>query len=173
MRWIALLACLGLASTASAQTEATHAWSHGTMLEGFVGVATTPTTMGSYGGAFGWELTHRFEMQAMGAWFPRSGGDEFAADMRMLWSLTPRKVIVPYITAGGGLYIGTFDRPDTETDPAAVIGAGVRFYARRQLSVRPEAAFRFVIDGSEVYRVTTFTIALTYHFDKEAVASAR
>ena len=176
MRWMTLLACLGFAATASAQSVpavATHPWSHGTTLEGFVGMATTPTTMGSYGGAFGWELTPRFEIQGLGAWFPRTGTDEFAADLKVLANLVRPATLVPYVTGGAGLYQGTFDRTKSEIDPTAVVGAGAHFYMRRHLSIRPEATMRFAIDQSKVYRVTTITFALTYHFEAHTAGKAR
>ena len=87
MKWTALLALLGFAATASAQSVATNPWARGTTLEAFAGISTTPTTMGTYGGSFGWELTPRFEVQGLGAWFPRSGADEFAADLKLLVNL--------------------------------------------------------------------------------------
>jgi hypothetical protein len=163
---MAFLMVVALSATASAQTApATHAWSHGTTLEGFVGVATTPRTMGSYGGSFGWELTPKFEIQGLGAWFPRTGTDEFAADLKLLVNLLRPTILVPYVAAGAGLYQGTFDRTNAETDPTAVFGAGAHFYLRTHFSIRPEAALRLVIDRSQVYKLATFTFALTYHFE--------
>ncbi|HET9467588.1 MAG TPA: hypothetical protein VFO48_04225 [Vicinamibacterales bacterium] len=166
MRWIVLLVCVALSSTASAQTGPTHPWSRGTTLEGFIGMATHPTTTGSYGGAVGWELTQRFEIQGLGAWFPHTGTDEFAADLKVLMNLIRPTTLVPYVTGGAGLYQGTFDRAKSETDPTAIVGGGAHLYLRRHFSIRPEAAARFVIDRTRVYRVATVTFALTYHFEE-------
>jgi hypothetical protein len=173
MRWITALALLVFATTASAQTAPAHAWSRGTTLEAFVGTTTTPGTMATYGGSLGWELTPRFEVQGLGAWFPRTGTDEFAADLKVLMNLTRPRILVPYVTGGAGLYQGTFDRERSETDPTAVLGAGAHFYLRRHLSIRPEATVRFVMDHSNVYKVATITFALTYHFEEHAVGTAR
>jgi hypothetical protein len=176
MRWIALLACLVFAETASAQSAPVDAnkWSHGTTLEGFAGAAVTPSAMATYGGSFGWELTPRFEVQGLGSWFPQSTGpDEFAADLKVLMNLMPPAILVPYVTGGAGLYQGTFDRADSQIDPTAVVGAGAHFYVRRHLSIRPEATLRFVIDQSKTYKVATITFALTYHFEEHAVGNAR
>jgi hypothetical protein len=169
MRWTALLALLGFAATASAQTVATNRWTRGTTLEAFVGTATTPSTMDTYGGAIGWELTHRFEIQGMGAWFPRRGSDEFAADLKLSLNLTRPSTLVPYVTGGAGLYQGLFDRARAETDPTAVVGAGAHLYVRRHFSVRPEAALRVIVDHSRVYRVATITFALVYHVEEHPV----
>lgn len=169
MRWITALALLAFSATASAQTAPANAWSRGTTLEAFVGTTTTPSTRDTYGAAVGWELTHRFEIQGLGAWLPRKGTDEFAADLKVLMNLIRPSTLVPYVTGGAGLYQGSFDRPRSETDPTASIGAGAHIYVRRHLSVRPEATVRFVIDRSKVYRVATVTFALAYHFEEHAV----
>ena len=168
MRWTALLALLGFAATASAQTVATNAWTRGTTLEAFVGTTTTPSTTDAYGGAIGWELTPRFEIQGLGAWFPRKGSDDFAADLKLLLNLTRPSTLVPYVTGGAGLYQGLFDRTRAETNPTGVAGAGLHLYVRSHFSIRPEAAVRFVIDRSKAYRVTTITVAVTYHFEEHA-----
>lgn len=165
MKWMILLALLFPATT-SAQTAAVNEWSHGTTLEGFVGTTTTPHTTNSYGGAFGWELTHRFEIQGLGAWFPREDSDEFAADLKLLVNLLPPSLLVPYVAGGAGLYVGTLERTSVETDPTAVVGAGMHFYLRRHLSLRPEGTVRFVFDRSKTYKVATITLAVTYHFEE-------
>ena len=60
MRSIIALVLLAISATASAQTAPRQPWDRGTTLEGLAGAATTPRTMATYGGAFGWELTeHR------------------------------------------------------------------------------------------------------------------
>lgn len=169
MRWTVLLALLGFAATASAQSAATNTWTEGTTLEAFAGTSTTPSTMETYGGAIGWELTHRFEIQGVGAWFPRRGADEFAADLKLLVNLTRPSALVPYVAAGAGLYQGLLERARAETNPTGVAGAGVHLYVRSHFSLRPEATVRFVIDRSKTHRVATFTLAVTYHFEEHGM----
>jgi Outer membrane protein beta-barrel domain len=174
MRWIALLALLGFAATASAQTNATNPWSRGTTLDVFVGTATTPKTMETFGAAVGWKLTHRFEIQGVGAWFPQSNvTDEFAADLKLLMNLTRPARIVPYVGGGAGLYQGLLDGTRTETDPTAVIAAGAHLYVRPHWSIRPEVVMRIVIDHSHAYRVTTVAFAVAYHFEEHTAGNAR
>jgi hypothetical protein len=174
MRWMTLLALLGFAATASAQTDATNAWSRGTTLDVFVGTATTPKMMETFGAALGWELTHRFEIQGVAAWLPhRHVTDEFAADLKLLMNLTRPSRFVPYVGGGAGLYQGVFDRARTETDPTAVIAAGAHLYVRPHWSIRPEAVMRIVIDRSHAYRVTTVVFAVAYHFEEHAAGNAR
>ena len=166
MRWAALLALLGFAATASAQTVATNTWTRGTTLEAFVGTTLTPRTMDTYGGSIGWELTPRFEIQGLGAWFPRRGSDEFAADMKLLMNLTRPSTLVPYVAGGAGLYQGSLEGTDDETNPTGVVGTGLHLYLRRHFSIRPEATVRFVIDRAKTHRITSITVALTYHFEE-------
>lgn len=164
MRWVVLLALLFPATT-SAQTAA-NTWTRGTTLEAFLGTATAPRTMDSYGGAIGWELTHRFEIQGLGAWFPRRGSDEFAADLKLLMNLTRPSTLVPYVAGGAGLYQGSLERERAETNPTGVVGTGLHLYVRSHFSIRPEATVRFVIDRSKTHRIATITLAVTYHFEE-------
>lgn len=165
MKWTALLAILGFAATASAQS-APNTWTRGTTLEAFVGTTTTPTTMDTYGGSIGWELTPRFELQGLGAWFPRRGSDDFAADLKLLMNLTRPSTLVPYVAGGAGLYQGSFDRPQAGKDPTAIVAAGAHVYVRPHFSVRPEVALRLVVDHPTVYKVATVTFALVYHIEE-------
>lgn len=188
MKWITLLVLLAWSATASAQTSAANAWSQGTTLEIFAGSATaSPNTTGTFGAAMGWELTHRAEIAGVAAWLAqRNGAEAFAADLRLLVNLTRPSRIVPYLGGGAGMYRGSFDisRADmphfyqrrmaapgmrtsmTFTDPTAVIAAGAHLYVGPHLSIRPEAAVRFVTNDSRVYRVTTVTFALAYHIEE-------
>ena len=169
MKWMLLLAAMTIPGNLFAQTAAVNPWTRGTTLEGFIGTATTPTPMNAYGGAFGWELNHRFEVQGLGAWLPRTTRDEFAADLKLLMNLTLPAIFVPYVAAGAGLYQGTFERRDFETYPTAVVGAGAHLYLRRHLSVRPEATMRFAFADGKAHRITTLTFAVTYHFEEHDV----
>jgi hypothetical protein len=169
-----LLAFLGCAATASAQTDATNVWSRGTTLDVFAGTATTPATTETFGASVGWELNHRFEIQGVGSWFPqRHATDEFAADLKLLVNLTRPSRFVPYLGGGAGLYQGLFDRKRAETDPTAVVAAGAHLYVRRHLSFRPEAAIRFVTDHARHYKVATITLAVAYHVETHSVGNTR
>jgi hypothetical protein len=182
------LALVTVTATASAQTAPGNAWARGTTLQIFGGTATaTPNTTGIFGTAMGWELTHRAEIEGAAAWLAqRNGSEAFAADLRLLINLTRPSTIVPYAGGGAGMYRGSFDtsraalphfyqrrvnsarmrQSVTFTDPTAVVAAGVHMYVARHLSVRPEAAVRFVTDDSRVYRVTTITFSLAYHVEE-------
>ena len=191
MRWMALLVFLMFCTTASAQTPPANEWSRGTTLQIFGGTGTaTPNTTGIFGTAVGWELTHRAEIEGLAAWLAqRNGSEAFAADLRLLINVIRPSRIVPYAGGGAGLYRGSFDTSHaamphfyqrrlapgglrtsmTFTDPTAIIAAGAHVYVGRHLSIRPEAAVRFVTDDSRVYRVTTVTFSLTYHVEEHGM----
>ena len=53
-------------------------------------------------------------------------------------------------------------------DPTAVIAGGANFFVARHFSMRPELTLRLVTNGSDVYKVTTLTVALIYHVEDHA-----
>ena len=193
MKWITVmvLALVGCAATVSAQTAVPNAWSRGTTLAIFGGTAAaSPNTTGTFGAAMGWELNHRAEIEGVAAWLvQRHGAKAFAADLKLLINLTRPSRIVPYVGGGAGLYQGSFATPRTEmphfyqrriatdgartpmtfTDPTAIVAGGAHLYVGRHLSIRPEAAVRFVTDDARAYRVTTVTFSLVYHVEEHAV----
>jgi len=88
-------------------------------------------------------------------------------------NLTRPSRFVPYVGGGAGLYRGLFDRTRAETNPTAVMAAGAHLYVRRHLSIRPEAAIRFVTDHSRNHRVATVTLAVAYHVEEHGVGNTR
>jgi hypothetical protein len=196
MRWIFLLAVLGLSSaTASAQTDNANPWNRGTTLTIFGGAATaSPNTTGTFGTALGWELTHRVEIEGAAAWLSkRRGAHAFAADLKGLVNLTRPGPAVPYVGGGIGMYRGIFDTPmaamptfyrrrmanaiapmsTSYTDPTAVVALGGHLYVARHFSIRPEATIRFVTHDHRSYRVGTITIGGVYHVEEHVAAAGR
>ncbi|RPI55759.1 MAG: hypothetical protein EHM55_06895 [Acidobacteria bacterium] len=194
MRWFTLLlALVGFAASASAQTVASNPWDRCTTVQVFGGAATaSPNTTGTFGTAIGWELTHRAEIEGTAAWFAqRRDTQAFAADLKLLVNLTRPATIVPYLGGGAGLYRGTFDAarsdvPDfyrrrmtgatpisrlSYTDPTAVITGGAHVYFARHFSIKPEATVRFVMDQADSYTVTAVTFAIVYHVEDHLSAN--
>lgn len=178
-----LLAC---AAPASAQPVSGNEWSHGTTLGVFAGTSTGSETQGTIGGALGWEINHRLELEGTGAWFIARHGDEaFAAELKVIASLTRPNTVVPFVGAGIGMYRATFDLtagapPDfyrrrltpastdalaVFTDPAYVFAAGVDIFTGDHFSFRPELSVRVVTRASDTYAVTMAIVRATYHFE--------
>jgi hypothetical protein len=175
-----------LPAAASAQS-ATGDWTQGTTLN-LLGAAAVDGswTSGAAGAAFGWEVTPRFSMEGTGTWLARGpGADGFAADLTALWHITPPRRIVPFAKVGVGMYFASFDptrspMPDfyrdrlepnavfdqhaTFTDPTIVAGGGFTAWLSRNVSLRPEADVKFVLDGGSAHPIAVIGVRFAYHF---------
>jgi hypothetical protein len=185
-----IVAQIAHASTAAAQSTATatHEWSHGTILTGLAGAAAAPSTdtRAIFGGGFGWEINHQVSVEGSGAWLvPRHDDQGFAADLTALVNLTRATKVVPFVGAGVGLYIASFDTtagtlPDfyqkrlpqdspvthrTFTDPTFVFKGGMDVLATPRWSIRPEVSLKLVTDGSSAYPITIAGVRVAYHFE--------
>ncbi|HEY7288595.1 MAG TPA: hypothetical protein VH583_02075 [Vicinamibacterales bacterium] len=190
----AFIALLVLSSPAIAQdpSTATYDWKHGTMLTGLAGAAVAPSadTRAVLGGGFGWELNHWAAIEGYGAWLvPRHEDQGFSADLMALVNLTRPARVVPFVGAGMGLYIASFDTtagpvPDfyrarfaedsvatrrTFTDPMFAFSAGIDIMMRARWSIRPAVNVKLVTDGSSAYVVTIAAVSIGYHFERHDV----
>ena len=182
---------LGPIASAFAQAVPGNEWSHGTTLGLSAGSATASETQGTLGAALGWEINHRVEVEGTGAWLIARHGDEaFAAELKVVASLTRPNTVVPFVGAGIGMYRATFDLtagalPDFyqrrltqapgETraifaDPSYVFSAGFDIFTGKHVSFRPELSVRLVTRASDTYAVTMATVRATYHFELHDVA---
>jgi hypothetical protein len=183
-----IVAQIAHASPAVAQSVATHEWSHGTTLTATAGAAAAPSadTRATFGGGFAWEINHRVAVEGSGAWLvPRHEDQGFAADLTALVNLTRPTKVVPFVGAGVGLYIASFDTtagplpefyqrrlpqdssvtPRTFTDPTFVFTAGVDILTTPRWSIRPDVSLKLVTDGAEVYPVTVVAVHIAHHFE--------
>ncbi len=193
LKWIVVIASMGFAASASAQTIASNPLDRCTSVQVFGGAAqVSPGTAGTFGTAIGWDLTHHAEIEGVAAWFASDRDREaFAADLKLVVNLTRPARIVPFLSGGAGLYRATFnparsDVPDfyrrrmpgatpvgrlSYTDPTAVISGGAHLYFARHFSIKPEATVRFVIDDADAYKVAAFTFAIVYHIEDHVSAN--
>jgi hypothetical protein len=177
------------ARSATAQTEMLpdQTWSHGTTLGLSGGVARASSdTSGMLGTALGWEINHRVEIEGTGAWLAGHHDDRaFAAELKVLASLTRPNTVVPFVGAGVGMYRASFDAasgalPDfyqrrfvgsalntqhTFTDPSFVFATGLDIFTGRHLSIRPDVSVRLVTRSPNAYAVTMAALRVTYHFE--------
>lgn len=188
---LALGGVMFLALPASAQSLPAHRWSHCTTLHAFMGPAfASGEARPTFGGAVGWGITNRVELEGTGAWIlPRNRDEAFAAELKLLANLTRPRRVVPFVGGGIGLYRSSFDRargpmPDfyqrrgmgpslgssaSFTDPSFVLAGGANFFTGPHLSIRPDLSARFVTRESHTYGVTMATVYVTYHFGKHDV----
>jgi outer membrane protein with beta-barrel domain len=182
-----------LAAPASAQTPPGNTWSHGTTLDLFGGAALAPSTdtRGALGGTIGWEINRRLEIEGGGTWIiPRQDDQAFMAELKAVTNLTKPNAAVPFVGAGVGMYLATFESgsssipafyqsrmrgapagsSQTFTDPSLVLAGGVNIFAGEHISLRPEVSIRWVLANSDSYPVTMVAVHAIYHFEKHATA---
>ena len=176
-----------LASPVSAQTSG-NPWSHGTTLDLFGGAALAPSAdaRGALGGTIGWEINHRLEIEGAGTWIiPRQSDQAFTAELKAIVNLTNPNAAVPFVGAGVGMYLATFEAGGASippfyqprmsgapagslqsfTDPSLVFTGGVSIYAGQHVSLRPEVSVRWVMHASDSYAVTVAAVHFIYHFE--------
>lgn len=109
---VALLAA-GLAAGASAQetrpSQASDRWTAVSLTGGLS--SGSADTGGAVGLSLSRDLSDRLTFEAAGAYLDRGAGAEaVSADLRLLVNLTrPERQVVPYLSAGGGVYHASFD----------------------------------------------------------------
>ncbi len=172
----ATLLTLLAATPAAAQTVATaqtgmagNEWSHGSTLNLLVGANTGDGQTGAIAGAgLGWEITPWFGIEGSGAWLTR-GDDEdaFAADIKAMAGYANLSGIVPFVSAGFGMYL--VPRPTAVTEPSFVVGGGVNFHVSRHVAIRPEIEARIVPADAGTFTVTAFVVRLAYHFEDHPI----
>jgi hypothetical protein len=184
-------------STTIAQTLPAHAWSHGTTINLFTGLASASSHAGiTAGGAAGWEVTRLFGIEGMAEWLDRPQGEEgFGVTLTGQLNLTGARPYVPFVKGGIGFYRATFDGTATDipdfyrdrvamgspapgtrqtfTDPSFVLGAGVNLFVSRHWALRPDAALTIARDHGASYLLPGLTFHAAYHFEDHPVTPAR
>jgi hypothetical protein len=182
-------------SIASAQTYPDHPWTHGSTLQflGGASMASSSDTRPTFGAGLGWEINRWVAVEGTGSWLVAQHSDEaFAADMTAVTNLTRPRTVVPYLGAGFGMYIASFDgnatmppfyqqqltgsavgARQTFTDPAFVFAAGANIFTGTHVSLRPDVTLRLVTRGSDTYPVTTVAVHFSYHFEAHGANPAQ
>ena len=141
---------------------------------------------GVFGGAFGWELTSRLNIETTAKWLvPEDGADAFAFLFTAQMPLRARGTFVPFVSGGMGVYSASFESGSSSipefysqrmsgrsverfTDPAFVLGGGASIFASRNVSIRPEVEIIWVTDDGS-YFVTSAMVRVAYHFEKHRI----
>ena len=183
---------MAMATPVSAQTGQSHPWSHGTTLDLFGGAALAPSAdmRGALGGTIGWEVNHRVEIEGAGTWIvPVERDRAFMAELKGVFNLTNPSGAVPFVGAGVGMYLATFDAGSSAipafyqprmtgapagssrsfTDPSLILSGGFNIVASRHVSLRPEVSVRWVLHDSDSYAVTVLAFHAVYHFEEHGI----
>jgi hypothetical protein len=187
---VVIVVTCGAAQPAAAQSTPIE-WEKGTALAVFGGAASVDgATDGAGGASIGWELTPLLTVEGSGTWL---GGrvDAFNALVGARVHLSPRRVVVPFVSGALGMQHATVDggtqppafygrrmrqppgagAPSTQhtfNDFVLAAGGGIDVYLQRQVALRPDVRVLFVRDGG-TRTVTVFGIHLAYHFEEHPV----
>ena len=193
---LATFVLLATAVTVSAQTDPA-TWRRGTTLNLFAGMAGASSDLAPLaGGAFGWEVTPWFGIEASGAWLTwghEAGG--FDAALRALMPVHPSRTVDPFLSAGVGMHRAWFQTADPEmpefyrrridptlepspvsttfTDPSLIFGGGVSVFVTRKLSIRPEVDATIAIHDARTYTTAMARVHFAYHFEDHPITSER
>ena len=193
--WLAAGAILITAPEASGQTASANEWRQGTTLSGFVGAASASSgTEGAIGAALGWEIAPHFTLEGRGTWFDTDrGSDAFAVVLGARVPLLPARPVVPFLSAGAGMYRATFDstagtmprfyrrrmmsaNPGFEgrtfEDFALALGGGLDLFLARHLALRPEVTVLLVTTRADTRAVPVYGVHLAYHFESHPITPA-
>jgi len=163
----------------------------GTALAGFAGAASTASREDvAAGAAIDWELMPHFTVEARGIWLGAGpGASAFAALLGARMPLRADRPIVPFVSAGVGVYRTAFDAvapamprfyqrrmadgPGRSfNDFTAAVGGGADFILAQHLTLRPEVTILVVTTRSNAHAVPVFGAQLAYHFESQPVTPA-
>jgi outer membrane protein with beta-barrel domain len=182
---MAVFAVAVLSSRASAQTSPMD-WRHGTTLSGFVGAQSASSDVNPGAGlGLGWELTRRLSFEGRGTWFGvNQEPSDFSATMAAHVALLTPRTVVPFVSAGVGMYRATVnpawtdvpefyrrrmspDAPGNHTfqDFLMTFGGGVNVFVASHLALRPEANLMLVTTASDARPVAMYGLQFVYHFE--------
>ena len=148
------------------------------------------------GGALGWDVARRLNIEMTAKWvLPDRGAETMSLTFGANVRLAPDRAVVPFLSAGVGLYKASFDRSWSDlpgfygrrlsepgmrlqetiefTDPALAVGGGVSVFASRHVSIRPEVEVLWLRAGCELNHVlTSASVRLAYHLEQHPVTPA-
>lgn len=191
----AAIALMTSAQNAWSQTIAADEWRHGTTLAGFVGAASASSDTGAAAGAaLGWEITPHFTLEGRGIWFDAGHrADAFTAVLGARVPLLPARPLVPFLSAGAGVYRATFESVSTTMprfyqrrmmsgptefqgrtfdDFVVALGGGVDMFLANHLALRPEVTVLLVTTRSDTRTVPVYGVHLAYHFESHPITPA-
>jgi hypothetical protein len=188
----AVFAFLAVAPRASGQTIPMD-WRHGTTLAGFVGTESASSDVSPAAGVgLGWEVSRRLSFEGRGIWFRvNDGPSDFAATLAAHVALLTPRPVVPFVSAGAGMYRATLNsgstagadfyrtrmspsdvlgvRNQTFQDFLMTVGGGANVFVSSHLALRPEANLMLVTTSSDSRPLAVYGLQVVYHFEAHRV----
>jgi len=167
-------------------------WRHGTTLSSFVGTESASSDMSPAAGVgLGWEVTRRLSFEGRGTWFRvNDGPSDFDATLATHLALLTPRTVVPFVSAGVGMYRATFHsasastpdfyrkrmspdlfgaRTETFQDFLVTVGGGVNLFVSSHLALRPQANLLLVTTRSDARPLAEYGMHVVYHFEAHRV----
>jgi hypothetical protein len=167
-------------------------WQHGTTLVGFAGAQSASSNVNPAAGAgFGWEVTRQLSLEGRATWFNVNGGlSDFAATFAAHVPLVTAHPVVPFVSAGAGMYRASFDSTSSVVpafyrnrmpegvplrgsrafqDFLLTLGGGVNVFVSKHVALRPDATMMLVTDGANTRRLGVFGVQLVYHIEPHPI----
>jgi hypothetical protein len=180
------IAILVFAVEAWAQTSTGAQWRRGTTLAGFGGAATASETTPSLGTSLGWEITPHLTLEGRGLWLPHDpGATDFFAWLGALVPIRPAGTVVPFASAGVGMYQATVNAADgvpefyeqrmagkqrgTFEDFALAFGGGANIFVTPHIAIRPQVDLLLVTAHGDARPMTVYGVHLAYHFEAHKI----
>lgn len=181
--WIASIAIAALATDTWGQTSSGTPWRRGTTLGGFAGLASMERATAAVGTTLGWEIIPHLTIEGRGIWLPDDrGATDFLAWLGALVPVRPAGAVVPFASAGIGMYRATVDAnalnvPEfygrrmnaseraTFEDVAMAVGGGASVFVTPHVAIRPEVSVFFVTTRAATRTVPVYGVQVTYHFE--------
>ena len=166
-------------------------WRHGTTLTGFGGTQSASSDLNPAAGlGLGWELTRRLSFEGRGLWFRvNDGPSDFSATLAAHVALLTPRTVVPFVSAGVGMYRATVnpastDVPDfyrqrlspdlpgnhTFQDFLVTVGGGANIFVSSHFALRPEANLMLATTSSDARPIALYGLQLVYHFEAHKVS---
>jgi hypothetical protein len=188
---MAMLAFVAVAARASAQTVPMD-WRHGTTLVGFAGTQSASSNVSPAAGVgLGWEVTRRLSVEGRGTWFRvNDGPSDFAATLAAHVALLTPRPVVPFVSAGAGMYRATLNststvapdfyrtrmspdvlsvRNHTFEDFLMTVGGGVNVFVSSHIALRPEASLMLATTSNDSRPMAVYGLQVVYHFEAHTV----
>jgi hypothetical protein len=192
-----LLALLSASAVAQTTSREPVDFRHATTLAVLGGGAVDTAEAGSVaGGTLAWQMSPKVAVEGVGRWYYRGGDtDAFASALLLQADVFSAGDTRVFLSGGLGLYHASFGpaaqgsmpefyrrrlearagAPVTQasfTDPAVVLGGGLKFALTRHVSLRPSIDATIVPVHSRYHYVTTAAVSVAYRFEHHPVTAS-
>ena len=183
---LATIAILTFAVEAWGQASTRTQWQRGTTLGGFGGAATVSGTTPAWGTSLGWEVKPHVTIEGRGLWLTHDpDSTDFFAWLGAVLPVRPGGTVVPFASAGVGMYQATVNASDgvpkfyesrmagrpraTFEDFAVAFGGGANIFVTSHLAIRPQVDLLVVTTQDNARPIGVFGVHLAYHFEAHKI----